>query len=258
MQTFLKDKIMIALVTGASSGIGKATAFILAKNGYDVVITGRRLSRLAELKKEIEEKYNTKVLISNFDIRKRLEVEQVLSSIPEEWKNIDILVNNAGLASGLDFLHDGDIYDWEKMIDTNVKGLLYVSRFFMPIMIKRQKGHIINISSIAGKEVYQKGNVYCATKHAVEALTKAMRMELLPFGIKVSSIAPGMVETEFSTVRLKDEQKAKDVYKGFDPLTAEDIAETLEFIVTRPANVNINDILIMPTAQANSYTTVKK
>ncbi len=178
--------------------------------------------------------------------------------MPNEWKKIDLLINNAGLASGLDFLYDGDIDNWEQMIDTNIKGLLYVSRFFMPIMIEQKNGHIINISSIAGKETYMKGNVYCATKHAVESITKAMRMELLPFGIKVTSIAPGMVETEFSIVRLKDEQKAKEVYKGFMPLTAKDIADTIEFVITRPAHVNINDILIMPTAQANSYIVDKQ
>lgn len=249
---------MIALVTGATAGIGRETAITLAKTGYDVIITGRRLPRLAELKKIIEEKYKVKALILNFDIRKRSEVEHVLNSMPEDWKNIDLLINNAGLASGLDFIYDGNINDWEKMIDTNVKGLLYVSRFFMPIMIKNKKGHIVNVSSIAGKEVYQKGNVYCASKHAVEAITKAMRMELLPYGIKVTSIAPGMVETEFSLVRLNDEQKAKEVYQGFEPLTAKDIADTIEFVISRPSNVNINDILIMPTAQANSYTVDKK
>lgn len=249
---------MIALVTGATAGIGRETAITLAKNGYDVVITGRRLPRLTELKKIIEEKYNVKALILNFDIRKRSEVEQVLNSMPEEWKNVELLINNAGLASGLDFIYDGNIDDWEKMIDTNVKGLLYVSRFFMPIMINNRKGHIVNISSIAGKEVYQKGNVYCASKHAVDAITKAMRIDLLPYGIKVTSIAPGMVETEFSLVRLNDEQKAKEVYQGFAPLTAKDIADTIEFVISRPSNVNINDILIMPTAQANSYTVDKK
>lgn len=248
---------MIALITGASSGIGRETAKILAKNKYDVIITGRRMPRLVELKKEIEENFGVKVFILNFDIRKRLEMESVLEKLPEEWQNIDVLINNAGLAAGLDFLYEADIYDWEKMIDTNVKGLLYISRYFMPRMIERQKGHIINISSIAGKEVYQKGGVYCATKHAVEAITKAMRMEVLPYGIKVSSIAPGMVETEFSIVRLKDEQKAKDVYKGFEPLTAKDIAEVVEFILSRPEHVNINDIVVMPKAQANSTTVIR-
>ena len=248
---------MKALVTGATAGIGKATAIMLAKNGYDVIITGRRLPRLVELEEFLTNEYNIKVYKLNFDIRKKLEVEQQLNTLPDEWKYIDVLVNNAGLASGLDFIQDGDIKDWEVMIDTNIKGLLYVSRFFMPLMIEKKKGHIINLGSIAGKEVYPKGNVYCATKHAVDALTKAMRMELVPYGIKVTQIAPGMVETEFSIVRLKDEQKAKEVYKGFEPLTAEDIADTIEFVINRPKHVNINDILIMPAAQANSTTVVR-
>lgn len=248
---------MIALVTGATAGIGKQTALTLAKLGYNIIITGRRLPRLAELKNELEKKYSIQVLIMNFDIRKQFEVEKLFNELPEEWKNIDLLINNAGLAAGLDTLADGSVYNWERMIDTNVKGLLYISKLVMPIMIKNKRGHIINISSVAGKEVYQKGNVYCATKYAVEAITKAMRLELVPFGIKVTSISPGMVETEFSIVRLEDEQKAKDVYKGFEPLNAIDIAETIEFIITRPKHVNINDIVIMPTAQANSYTTHK-
>ncbi len=248
---------MIALVTGSTAGIGQATAIMLAKNNYDVIITGRRMPRLVDLKEKLEKEFNVKVYILNFDIRKRLEMESVLEKMPQEWKNIDILINNAGLAAGLDYIYEADIYDWEQMIDTNVKGLLYISRYFMPIMINRKKGHIINISSIAGKEVYQKGSVYCATKHAVEAITKAMRMELLPFGIKVSSIAPGMVETEFSIVRLKDEQKAKDVYKGMQPLTAQDIADVVEFIINRPDHVNINDIVVMPKMQANSTTVIR-
>ena len=247
-----------AFISGATAGIGKATAVMLAKNGFDIIITGRRLERLKELKKDVETRYKVKTFILNFDIRNRIETQESLKSLPNEWKKIDLLINNAGLASGLDFLYDGDIDNWEQMIDTNIKGLLYVSRFFMPIMIEQKNGHIINISSIAGKETYMKGNVYCATKHAVESITKAMRMELLPFGIKVTSIAPGMVETEFSIVRLKDEQKAKEVYKGFMPLTAKDIADTIEFVITRPAHVNINDILIMPTAQANSYIVDKQ
>jgi len=246
---------MIALITGATAGIGKATAEMLAKNKYDLIITGRRVSRLAELKNKLEKEYSIKVHILNFDIRKKLEVNEILSTLPKEWLDIDILVNNAGLAAGLESIHDGDIQNWEKMIDTNVKGLLYVSKFIIPHMIERRKGHIINIGSIAGKEVYLKGNVYCASKHAVDALTKAMRMELLPYGIKVTQIAPGMVETEFSIVRLGDEQKAKDVYNGFEPLSAKDIADTVEFVINRPDHVNINDILIMPKAQANSYLT---
>ena len=247
----------IALVTGASSGIGKATAEILAKNNYNLIITGRRKEKLEELAVLLSSS-KIEVLILDFDIQKREEVKTAIDSLSEKWRNIDILVNNAGLSSGLDFIQDGSIDDWEKMIDTNVKGLLYISRAIMPTMVKRKSGHIVNISSIAGKETYLKGNVYCATKHAVEALTKAMRIDMLAFGVKVTSISPGMVETEFSEVRFHgDKQKAADVYKGLTPLYAQDIAEAIEFAVTRPAHVNINDILIMPTAQANSSHTYR-
>ncbi len=249
---------MIAMVTGASSGIGYETALMLAKNGYNLIITGRRMINLEKLKFEIKNNFKVKVEILCFDIRKRQETEAVFNSLPDTWKQIDLLINNAGLAAGLDFIFDGDIDNWEQMIDTNVKGLLYISRLIMPIMIGRLKGQIINISSIAGKETYPKGNIYCASKHAVESITKAMRTELLPYGIKVSSVAPGMVETEFSIVRLGDQEKAKEVYKGFEPLTAKNIAETIEFLITRPQNVNINEIVIMPTAQANSTTTFKR
>ena len=249
---------MIALITGTTAGIGYETALILAKNGYDLIITGRRKSRLDILKQKIESEFQVKVKTLNYDIRKKTEVEKTFNELSENWKKIDVLVNNAGLAAGLDFIYEGDIQNWEKMIDTNVKGLLYISRLIMPIMIERRIGHIINISSIAGKETYQKGNVYCATKHAVESITKAMRMELVPFGIKVTSVSPGAVETEFSIVRTGNKKIAKDVYNGYTPLTAKDIADTVEFAVNRPAHVNINDILIMPTAQANSFTTHKE
>ncbi len=241
---------MIALVTGATAGIGEATALILAKNGYDLIIIGRRLPKLLDVKKKIEVEYKVEVEAIELDVRKKEDVASCISNLPEKWKQIDVLVNNAGLAAGLDLLKEGKIDNWEKMIDTNVKGLLYVSRAIIPIMVERKKGHIINISSIAGKEVYPRGNVYCATKHSVEALTKAMRMELVRYGVKVTSIAPGMVETEFSIVRLGDKEKADAVYKGFEPLVAKDIAETVEFVVNRPPHVNINDILIMPSAQA--------
>ncbi len=246
-----------ALITGATSGIGKATAFMLAEHKYNLIITGRRLNRLRELGKELKEKFSIEVLILNFDIRNREETRTQIENLPENFKNIDVLINNAGLASGLDFIHEGNIDDWEKMIDTNVKGLLYISRAIMPGMVERKSGHIVNISSIAGKETYLKGNVYCATKHAVESITKAMRIDMLPYGIKVTSIAPGMVNTEFSLVRLGDKEKADKVYEGFVPLTAQDIAEAVEFAVTRPPHVNINDILIMPAAQANSSHTHK-
>ena len=244
-----------ALVTGATSGIGKATAFMLAKHNYNLIITGRRLKRLQDFEKELKEEFNIEVLILNFDIRDRKETKKQIENIPDSFKNIDVLINNAGLASGLDLIHEADIDDWEKMIDTNIKGLLYISRAIMPGMVERKSGHIVNISSIAGKETYFKGNVYCATKHAVEALTKAMRIDMLPFGIKVTSIAPGAVNTEFSFVRLSDKEAADKVYEGFNPLYAKDIADSVEFAVTRPAHVNINDILIMPTAQANSSHT---
>jgi len=243
---------MIALITGATSGIGKAIAYKLAEKGYDLILTGRREDRLIKIENELESLFSVDVLILNFDIRDRSTVNSQIDHLPNPWKNIDVLVNNAGLASGLDLIQDGDLDDWEKMIDTNVKGLLYISRAIMPVMVERKKGHIINIGSIAGKETYLKGNVYCASKHAVDSLTKAMRVDLLPYGIKVSSVSPGMVETEFSEVRLGDKDAAKKVYEGLTPLSANDIAETVEFILSRPPHVTINDVIIMPTAQANS------
>ncbi len=244
----------IAFVTGSTAGIGRATATMLARNGYNIIITGRRKERLEQLKEQLEKEYSVEVLPLSFDIRKREEVDAAWNSLADEWKIIDVLINNAGLAAGLDYIYEGNIEDWETMIDTNIKGLLYISRLIMPGMKERRRGHIVNLSSIAGKEVYQRGNIYCATKHAVEAITKGMRIDLLPYNVKVSSVSPGMVETEFSLVRFKgDEQKAKDVYKGLTPLFAEDIAQIIEFIITRPPHVNINDVLVMPTAQANSY-----
>jgi len=250
---------MIALITGATAGFGKATAELFAKNGYDLIITGRRTERLNEISKTLTEKYKAKILCLSFDIRKLSEVEKAIDSLDDNWKKIDILVNNAGLASGLSSIQEGNIDDWEKMIDTNVKGLLYVTRKISPLMIQNGKGHIINIGSIAGKEVYANGNVYCATKHAVDALNKAMRIDLLPHGIKVTAINPGMAETEFSLVRFHgDDEKAKKVYLGFQPLKAEDIAETIYWVATRPAHVNINDMVIMPATQANSTTNIRK
>ena len=243
----------IALITGATAGIGHETAFLLAQNNYNLILTGRRKERLESIKKELESNFNCKVQILNFDIRKRVEVENALSSLPNEWKAIDVLINNAGLAAGLGPVNSADMDDWENMIDTNIKGLLFITRIVSPWMVNRHSGHIINLSSIAGKEVYPNGSVYCGTKHAVAAITKAMRIELMPSGIKVSSIAPGAVETEFSLVRFRgDEEKAAQVYKGFTPLCAKDIAETILFIITRPAHVNIDDILIMPINQASA------
>ncbi|MDF2436922.1 MAG: short-chain alcohol dehydrogenase [Bacteroidota bacterium] len=250
---------MIAFITGSTAGIGKATAEIFAKNGYDIIITGRRKERLQEFSSELKSKYKIDVLDLNFDVRDLKQVESAISSIPENWKKINVLVNNAGLAVGLNNIQEGIIEDWERMIDTNVKGLLYMTRNVTPIMISNGFGHIVNIGSIAGKEVYANGNVYCATKHAVDALNKGMRIDLLPHNIKVTAINPGMVDTEFSIVRFKgDNDRAKNVYKGMQPLKAEDIAETVYWVATRPAHVNINDIIIMPSVQANATTTIRK
>jgi NADP-dependent 3-hydroxy acid dehydrogenase YdfG len=246
---------MIALITGATSGIGKSTAFEFAKHGYNLIITGRRQDRLTDLKNNLINQFSIKVLDLCFDVRDSKQVEVVLSNLPLEFKNIDVLVNNAGLAAGLASIQDGKLNHWEQMIDTNIKGLLYVSKQIAAIMIQNKKGHIINVGSIAGKEVYANGNVYCATKHAVDALNKGMRIDLLPHGIKVSSVNPGMVETEFSVVRFDgDEERAKKVYENIVPLKPEDIAETIYWMASRPAHVNINDIIIMPTIQANATT----
>jgi NADP-dependent 3-hydroxy acid dehydrogenase YdfG len=240
-----------ALITGATAGIGEATALLLAKNGYNIIITGRRSDLLENLKAKILSETNAEVLALCFDVRKLTEVKQAVSSLDTKWKQIDVLVNNAGLSVGLNHIDKGEVDDWERMIDTNIKGLLYVTREVSPLMVERKTGHIINIASIAGKEVYENGNVYCATKHAVDALSKSMRIDLLHDNIKVTNIAPGMVETEFSIVRFKgDKDRADNVYQGLTPLYAQDIAEAILFAVTRPAHVCINDMLIMPTAQA--------
>jgi NADP-dependent 3-hydroxy acid dehydrogenase YdfG len=243
-----------AFITGTTSGFGLAIANRLALLGYNIIITGRREDRLEALTTNIRTHFGIEVLPLCFDVRDREACRQVIDSLPERWQQIDLLINNAGLAAGSSPIQDGDIDDWERMIDTNVKGLLYISRFVIPLMIKRRSGHIINISSIAGVEVYSNGNVYCATKHAVNAITKGMRIDLLKENIKVSSIAPGAAETEFSLVRFHGDQKKADaVYQGLVPLNAEDIADTVEFIVTRPPHVNINDILLTPVKQANTY-----
>lgn len=243
----------IALITGATSGIGKAIAVKLAENGYDIIITGRREERLSELEKEIEVKYGSKVLPLCFDVRVFAQVAEALTNLPSEWKSIDILINNAGLAVGLNPIHQGVIEDWERMIDTNIKGLLYVTRLISPMMVERRTGHVINLASIAGKESYANGNVYCATKHAVDALSKGMRIDLLPYNIKVTQVCPGAVETEFSAVRFKgDQARADKVYDGFTPLYAEDIANAVFFAISQPASVDIQDLLVMPTAQATA------
>ena len=249
----------IALVTGATAGIGKATAEILADNDYNLIITGRRKELLDKLKGELGIKFKCDVLALNFDIRNREQTESSLDRLPEQWKKINVLVNNAGLAAGLGPIHEGSVDDWEQMIDTNIKGLLYVTRKVSKLMADAGTGHIVNITSIAAREVYENGNVYCATKHAVDALTKSMRLDLLKHNIKVTSIAPGMVETEFSIVRFKgDKDRAAQVYEGLVPLEADDVAEAVWFAVSRPPHVNINDLLIMPTAQANITSTYRK
>lgn len=246
------------MITGATAGFGRATAIKFASNGYNVIITGRRKERLDELEKELSA-FNVKVHKLNFDVRNREETEKAIETLPADWKNIDILVNNAGLAVGLSHIDDGDTDDWDRMIDTNVKGLLYVTRAVSPLMVSRNKGHIFNISSIAGKEVYENGNVYCASKHAVDALSKAMRIDLLKHNIRVTNIAPGMALTEFSIVRFKGNiEKADAVYKGVDPLTAEDIAEVIYFCATLPGHVCINDLVITPTQQANVPNVVRR
>ncbi len=238
-------------ITGATSGFGKATALLFAQNGHDIIITGRRKERLESLAKEIKTKYSTSVLPLCFDVRNNDAVVSAIHSLPN--KHVDILVNNAGLASGLNKIQNGSLDDWEKMIDTNIKGLLHVSKAIMPLMIDNQKGHIINIGSTAGKEVYQNGNVYCATKHAVDAISKSMRIDLLEHGIKVSQICPGAAETEFSEVRLHgDVEKAKKVYTGYEPMSAGDIASIIYYISSLPENLCINDLVVTSLAQANS------
>jgi NADP-dependent 3-hydroxy acid dehydrogenase YdfG len=242
-----------ALITGATSGFGKAIATKLASQGYDVIITGRREERLESLRKELESEYHVNVVPLHFDVRKEVECTSALMSLGAEWRRIDVLVNNAGLAAGRDPFDTGSLSDWEQMIDTNLKGLIYVSRIVVQWMKERQNGTIINLGSIAGKEVYPGGNVYSATKFAVDALTRSMRIDLLPHHIRVGQIAPGAAETEFSLVRFKgDAEKASQVYEGFEPLHAEDIADAVWFMVSRPPHVCINDMVIMPSAQATS------
>lgn len=245
-------------ITGATAGFGEACARKFASNGYDLIITGRRKERLEKLESELKQ-FGVNVIALNFDVRELSAVETAISSLPEEVKNsISILINNAGLAVGRDTIDEGIIDDWERMIDTNIKGLLYVSKQVIPLLQKNQKGHIFNLGSIAGKEVYPMGNVYCATKHAVDALSRAMRIDLVNDNIKVTNMAPGAAETEFSLVRFKgDQDKADAVYQNFDPLVAEDIANTIYFVATQPQHVTINDLVIMPTAQA-SATIFKK
>jgi NADP-dependent 3-hydroxy acid dehydrogenase YdfG len=240
----------IAFITGASSGIGMAIAKRFANEGINLILNARRLDRLEKLKLELESENQIKILLCPFDIRHKSEIEKAISGIPDDWKDIYYLINNAGLASGLGNLHEGDVEDWEKMIDTNVKGLLYISRIILPGMVERKIGHVVNISSIAGKEVYANGNVYCASKFAVDALSRGMRIELSPHNVKVTSINPGAVETEFSIVRFHgDKDRADKVYDGFDNLLAEDIADAAYYAISRPQRMNINEMIVMPTAQ---------
>jgi 3-hydroxy acid dehydrogenase / malonic semialdehyde reductase len=247
------------MITGATTGFGKATSVKFAENGFNIIITGRRKKLLDELEQELKAIGKSKVLSLNFDVRKKEEVESVIGNLSEDWKKIDILVNNAGLAVGLSHIQDGDTDDWDRMIDTNVKGLLYVTRTVAPLMIARNKGHIFNIGSIAGKETYENGNVYCASKTAVDALSKSMRIDMLKNNIKVTLIAPGMAVTEFSLVRFKgDEQKAKSVYKGIDALTADDIADVIYYCATLPDHVCINEVVITPTQQAGVNHSFRK
>ncbi len=243
----------IVLITGATSGLGAAIARKFAENGDHLILTGRRENRLDSITRELIKTYHVEILPLIFDVRKLKEVEDALEILPENWRNIDVLINNAGLAVGLNPIHEGVIDDWERMIDTNVKGLLYMSRVFVPLMVARKKGHIINIGSIAGKEVYPNGNVYCGSKFAVDAISKAMRIDLLPHHIKVTQVAPGALYTEFSLVRFKgDKERAEAVYNGFRPLIASDVADVVYYVTTLPEHVNINDLVIMPTAQASS------
>ena len=245
----------VVMITGATSGIGEATARAFAQEGSKLIITGRRAERLAALKAELQEQYGTQIYVASFDVRDRAMCEAAVEALPEECANIDILVNNAGLASGLEHLNEGALADWNAMIDTNVKGLLYITRVVSNRMIARgEGGHIINLGSTAGTQVYENGNVYCATKHAVHALSHGMRIDFLRHRIRVTEIRPGMVETEFSVVRFHgDQNRADNVYKGLKPLTGDDIAEAIVWAASQPAHVNISEIVLTPTAQADSY-----
>jgi 3-hydroxy acid dehydrogenase/malonic semialdehyde reductase len=246
----------IALITGATSGIGEATAKILA-NSHHLILCGRRIERLQNLAKDL--KVITDCHLLNFDVRDRAAISDAISGLPENWKDIDVLINNAGNAHGLHSIQEGDVADWDAMIDINVKGLLYVSKAIIPGMIDRGRGQIVNIGSIAGIEVYPRGNVYCGSKYAVNAISQGMRMDLNPHGIRVCEIKPGLVETEFSLVRFKgDEDRARQVYQGFDPLVAEDIADAVNYVITRPAHMTVADMVILPTAQASATIINKK
>jgi NADP-dependent 3-hydroxy acid dehydrogenase YdfG len=247
----------IALITGATSGIGKATAYELAKVGFKLILCGRRNEILGALEKDLNKITLTTSLC--FDVSDNLEVNRSISSLPKKWKNINVLINNAGNAHGMDLFQDGNIDDWDKMIDINVKGLMYVTKAIIDNMIENSSGHIINIGSLAGREVYPKGNIYCASKYAVKAISQSLRLDLNKYNIKVSEINPGLVETSFSDVRFKgDKSKAKNVYKGYKALQANDIAEIISFVISRPKHVNIADLLVLPSDQASSIQINKK
>jgi len=249
----LKDKI--ALITGASSGIGEATARLLATSGYKLILAARRIDRLRKLEAELR----TSVHLIELDVRNQPAVEAAIGQLPEEWKPIDLLVNNAGLSRGLDKLHEGKIQDWEEMIDTNIKGLLFVSRAVIPGMVARGRGHIINVGSIAGHEVYPAGNVYCATKHAVDAITRGLRLDLNGTPIRVSTVDPGLVETEFSLVRYHgDKERAGRAYNGMKPLSPADVAEAIAWVADRPEHVQVAEVIILPTAQASTTLVSRK
>jgi 3-hydroxy acid dehydrogenase / malonic semialdehyde reductase len=253
----LKNKIVF--ITGASSGIGKACAEAFAAKGSNLILCARRVDRLNELKKSLVKKHMVKIIISKLDVRHLNDVKKVINSLPKEWRQIDILINNAGLARGLNKFHEADITHWEEMIDTNVKGLLYVTRIILPIMVERKSGHVINIGSIAGHEVYTMGNVYCASKFAVRALTKSIRADILDKNIKVTSIDPGLVLTEFAKVRFSgDENRAQKVYDGVTPLSPKDVADAVIFSASRPDNVNINEIILTPVCQASTTQIFRK
>lgn len=253
----LSNKIII--ITGASSGIGEACAHACAREGARLILLARRKEKLKSVAQNINKEFGTETHLAFFDIRNRKEVEKFVAGLPEEWSKIDVLINNAGLARGLSKIHAADVDQWEEMIDTNIKGLLYMTRLISPGMVERQSGHIINIGSVAGHDVYLNGNVYCATKFAVDALSKGMRLDLLDKNIKVTSIDPGMVETEFSLVRFSgDAEKARNFYLGITPLAGADIAASVIFVLTRPSHVNITDLIITPTAQASATTAYKK
>jgi NADP-dependent 3-hydroxy acid dehydrogenase YdfG len=253
----LKNKIVF--ITGASSGIGRSSAYVFAKHGADLILAARRLGRLNKLSQELEKKYSINVLPLKMDVQLYKEVKSAVNKIPSDWKKIDILVNNAGLSRGLNKIQKGVLKDWEEMIDTNVKGLLYVSKEVIPMMLKMRSGHIINVGSIAGHEIYPGGNVYCATKHAVDGITKGMRIDLNGTSIKVSTIDPGLVDTEFSIVRYRgNEKKAKSTYKGMKPLLPDDVADAIEFIATRDENTLVAEMLLLPKAQASSTVVYRK